>query len=57
MIVLEETKVQELMTSGFISCTSKASLHTVGSGQSARDDETCYSMGRIGKKHHRGYPG
>ena len=28
VIVLEETKVQELMTSGHISCTSKASLHS-----------------------------
>lgn len=27
VIVLEETRVQKLMTSGFISCTSKASLH------------------------------
>ncbi len=27
VIVLEETKVQKLMTSGLISCNSKASLH------------------------------
>ena len=28
VIVLEETKAQKLMTSGRISCTSKASLHS-----------------------------
>ena len=56
VIVLEETKVQKLMTSEFISCISKASLH-VGSGQSAGDDETCHPIGRIDNKHDRGYPG